>query len=107
MISVFGYDAPAPPAMDIGGPNAFLGGGYGDGYEPQLDFTAFFEAPPLIAPNGTMVSGGEAEPMPRLIYLPHSTHFWNRLMEIEPAYSGTFWMLIQLSILPRMRVWCS
>jgi beta-glucosidase len=58
MISIFGYDAPAPPAMDIGGPNAFLGGGYGSGYEPQLDFEAFFEVPPLIAPNGTMVSGG-------------------------------------------------
>jgi beta-glucosidase len=58
MISIFGYDAPAPPAMDIGGPNAFLGGGYGSGYESQLDFEAFFQAPSQIAPNGTMVSGG-------------------------------------------------
>jgi beta-glucosidase len=58
LISIFGYDAPAPPAMDIGGPNAFLGGGYGSGYEPVENFEAFLEVPPQIAPNGTMVSGG-------------------------------------------------
>jgi beta-glucosidase len=57
LISVFGYDAPAPPAMDIGGPGQGFGG-FGSGYEPQLEEPPFAPPAPAIALNGTIVSGG-------------------------------------------------
>ena len=60
LLSIFGYDAVAPSAMDIGGPNSLLGGTYTFGYEPELDYVPFIssEPGPQIAANGTMISGG-------------------------------------------------
>ena len=57
LVSIFGYDAPAPAAVDPG--LAF--GLYAFGYEPQLEYEGFVSTgpPPAIAPNGTMISGGE------------------------------------------------
>jgi beta-glucosidase len=60
LLSVFGYDAPSPPEMNVGGPSDFIGGTWVFGYEPELDYTPFVSgtAPPQIAANGTMISGG-------------------------------------------------
>ena len=63
LLSVFGYDAAAPPGMDVPSPASF------DytwvlGTEPELSVLPFFStaAPPQIACNGTMISGGEIFP---------------------------------------------
>jgi len=59
LLSVFGYDAVAPPGMDVSTPTEFFGT-FTYGYEPQLDITAFISTGPFpqIAANGTMISGG-------------------------------------------------
>jgi beta-glucosidase len=60
LLSIYGYDAPSPLEMNVGGPNDFLGGTFSLGYESVLDYLAFVSdtAPPQIASNGTIVSGG-------------------------------------------------
>lgn len=58
LLSIFGYDAVAPPEMNA--PTSFLST-FTFGYESQLGFSAFVSAtaPPQIAQNGTIVSGGQ------------------------------------------------
>lgn len=58
LLSIFGYDAPAPRGMDVGAP------GNSDapfiwGFEPELVYQAWNYPAPIIAINGTMISGGE------------------------------------------------
>jgi beta-glucosidase len=54
MLSIFGYDATVPPAVN-GPENSFSFGG-----EPQLAALSFSNAPtPQMALNGTMISGGK------------------------------------------------
>jgi len=48
LLSIFGYDAPAPPGMDIAGPNDFLAGTFAFGYESQLEFLPFVQAGILL-----------------------------------------------------------
>ena len=57
LVSVFGYDAYAPAAVDPGEANGL----YEYGYESQYAFEAFASTgpSPAIAINGTMISGGE------------------------------------------------
>jgi beta-glucosidase len=57
LLSIFGYDAVAPPAMTA--PTDFLSP-FTFGYESQLGFSAFVSSvsPPQIAQNGTIISGG-------------------------------------------------
>jgi beta-glucosidase len=58
LLSIFGYDAVAPPEMDISSPSDPLSP-FTFGYEPELDAIAFVSSSfPQIAQNGTMVSGG-------------------------------------------------
>jgi beta-glucosidase len=61
LLSIFGYDAVAPPDMDIASPSDLLDP-FTYGFEPILGFNAFFSSstPPAIAINGTMISGGKA-----------------------------------------------
>lgn len=61
VLSIFGYDAPAPPALDVPLP----GEGFGkwqSGYESQYPYDIVFggapTTPPQIAPNGTLFTGG-------------------------------------------------
>jgi beta-glucosidase len=58
-LSIFGYDARAPPALDVPLPTDFFGA-FASGYESQLLNRAFFSTgpPPQIAPNGTFFTGG-------------------------------------------------
>jgi beta-glucosidase len=58
LLSVFGYDAPSPVEMNVGGPSDILGGTWVYGYEPQLGYIPFVSESPQIAFNGTMISGG-------------------------------------------------
>jgi len=60
LISVYGYDAPSPLEMNVGGPNDFIGGTWVYGYESVLDYLVFVSdtSPPQIAGNGTIISGG-------------------------------------------------
>jgi beta-glucosidase len=60
LLSIYGYDAPAPIEMNLGGPNDFLGGTFTYGFESVLDYLPFITstALPQIAINGTIVSGG-------------------------------------------------
>jgi beta-glucosidase len=73
LLSIFGYDAVAPPALDIGSPSNPLSV-FAFGYEPELtDYVPFVSTgpSPAIAPNGTLISGGKlsyssnAEPIRR------------------------------------------
>ena len=59
LLSVFGYDAVAPPAMDVM-PDTDLLSPFSYGFEPELVSDPLISAPPYtqIAPNGTMISGG-------------------------------------------------
>jgi beta-glucosidase len=62
VLSIFGYDAKAPPDLDVPLPTDFFGA-FSIGFESQLLYSplqAFvtFEPPPQIAPNGTFFSGG-------------------------------------------------
>lgn len=60
LLSIFGYDAVAPPDMDIAAPANLLAP-FTYGFESQLDFIPFVEPGlgPAIAPNGTLIVGGE------------------------------------------------
>lgn len=60
LLSIFGYDAVAPPGMDIASPTNFLAP-FTFGYESQLGYNGFVSTgpSPAIAPNGTIISGGE------------------------------------------------
>jgi beta-glucosidase len=60
LLSIFGYDAVAPPDMDIATPGNLLAP-FTYGFESQLGFMPFIEAGlgPEIAPNGTLICGGE------------------------------------------------
>lgn len=60
MISIFGYDAQAPPANDIESASQFFGA-WTLGAESILNYEVFFSPlpPPQIAINGTIISGGE------------------------------------------------
>jgi beta-glucosidase len=60
LLSIFGYDAVAPPGMSILGPSSFLAP-FTLGYESQLGYNGFFTAgpSPAFAPNGTLISGGK------------------------------------------------
>jgi beta-glucosidase len=60
LLSIFGYDAAAPPAMDIASPDNFLAP-FTFGYEPELNYNGFVDTgpAPAFAPNGTMISGGK------------------------------------------------
>lgn len=60
LLSIFGYDAIAPPAMDIGGPGDFLAP-FSFGYESQLNYNGFVTTgpSPATAPNGTLIVGGK------------------------------------------------
>jgi beta-glucosidase len=59
LLSIFGYDAVAPPAMDVMSSADPLSP-FTYGFESELLLTAFISSPPYdqIAPNGTIVSGG-------------------------------------------------
>jgi beta-glucosidase len=63
LLSIFGYDAVAPPGMDIVGPSSFLAP-YTLGYESQLNYNGFLipGPSPAFAPNGTLISGGKFSP---------------------------------------------
>lgn len=62
VLSIFGYDAKAPPALDVGLPTASLSP-FSLGYESQLLYVLSFASeaapPPQIAPNGTWFTGGK------------------------------------------------
>jgi beta-glucosidase len=60
LLSVYGYDAPSPLEMNVGGPNDFIGETWVYGYESVLDYIPFISGtpPPQIAFNGTIISGG-------------------------------------------------
>ena len=60
MISIFGYDAQAPPANDIESASQVFGA-WTVGGESILDYAGFFSPlpPPQIAINGTIISGGK------------------------------------------------
>lgn len=60
LVSVYGYDAPSPSEMNVGGPTDLLGGTWVYGYESGLGYIPFISstAPPQIAPNGTIIIGG-------------------------------------------------
>ena len=60
LLSIFGYDAVAPPGMNILGPTSFLAP-YTLGYESQLNYNGFINVgpSPAFAPNGTLISGGK------------------------------------------------
>lgn len=60
LLGVYGYDAPSPSKLNVGGPSDFLGGTWLYGYESVLDYVAFVSDtdPPQIAGNGTIISGG-------------------------------------------------
>jgi beta-glucosidase len=60
MISIFGYDAAAPPANNV--PSASQSfGAWSLGTESLLNYAVFFSTDPVpqIAINGTIISGGE------------------------------------------------
>ena len=61
LLSIFGYDAVAPPALDIGAASNPLSV-FAFGYEPELSgyvpFISTGPSPPT-APNGTLISGGK------------------------------------------------
>ena len=62
VLSIFGYDAVAPSALDVPLPTALFGP-FSIGYESQLLYSplqAFgtLQPPPQIAPNGTFFTGG-------------------------------------------------
>jgi beta-glucosidase len=64
LLSVFGYDAAAPPAMDVNGfPWIF-------GAESELITLPFITdgTPPQIAFNGTLISGGKLTAVPCLCF---------------------------------------
>jgi len=60
LLSIYGYDAPAPLEVNIGGPNDFPFGTYEFGFESVLNYEPFISTaiPPQIAINGTIISGG-------------------------------------------------
>ena len=60
LLSIFGYDAVAPPGVNIVGPSSFLAP-FTLGYESQLDYNGFITPgpSPAFAPNGTLISGGK------------------------------------------------
>jgi beta-glucosidase len=60
LLSLFGYDAVAPPGMDIAAPDNFLSV-FTYGYEAMLTgYDGFLSSPsPVIAPNGTLIVGGK------------------------------------------------
>lgn len=71
LLSVYGYDAPAPPAMDIGGPNDGLFGTFEFGYESTLLTNFASTTSPQIAMNGTLVVGaGSGANAPAYISAP-------------------------------------
>jgi beta-glucosidase len=92
LISIFGYGAPVPPAMDIGGPGQSFGG-FRSGYEPQLEEPPFAPPAPAIAPNGTIVCrGGSGANAPAYISSPFDAL-------LEQAYTdGTsvFWDFLDI-----------
>ena len=58
LLSIFGYDAVAPPQVDLPSPSDPLGL-YTYGFESELNFLAFVSPSyPQIAQNGTLTSGG-------------------------------------------------
>lgn len=63
LLTLVGYDAIVPPVVDFEPPVPGLGsfGPYSLGVEAVSSFQPFFDAlgPPSIAPNGTIISGGE------------------------------------------------
>lgn len=60
LLSIFGYDAVAPPDLDIARPSNPLAP-FTYGYESQLNFDPYVDITdiPSIAPNGTLIVGGE------------------------------------------------
>ena len=59
LLSIFGYDAVAPPDLDIAGPSSPISS-FAFGYESVLGVEAFVSTSvPQIAINGTLVMGGK------------------------------------------------
>ena len=60
LLSIFGYDAVAPPGMDIDTPENFFAP-LTSGFESELDYTGFVTPgpSPAFALNGTLISGGK------------------------------------------------
>lgn len=62
LLSIFGYDAAAPPANDVLRADQFFGA-WALGTESMLDYQVFFQSGPApqIAINGTIISGGKLD----------------------------------------------
>jgi len=98
LLSVYGYDAPSPLEMNVGGINDFIGGTWVYGYESVLDPISFISgaSETQIAFNGTIISGGGSganspayisapfDAIKEQAYQDDTSLFWD-FMNVDPA----------------------
>jgi len=98
LLSVYGYDAPSPLEMNVGGLNDLIGGTWVYGYESVLDYLSFISGAPAtqIAFNGTIISGGGSganspayisapfDAIKEQAYQDDTSLFWD-FMNVDPA----------------------